>query len=92
MYAPFGLLQAAGIGIVAVLVVIIAIFIISVMVSTIKVIKEYERGVIFRLGQGAGRSQGAGPLPALPTRGHHGQDRLEDRHHGRPTTGRHNPR
>ena len=66
MYAPFGLLQAAGIGIVAVLVVIIAIFIIAVAVSTIKVIKEYERGVIFRLGRVQGGPKGPGLFLLFP--------------------------
>ena len=66
MYAPFGLLQAAGIGIVAVLVVIVAIFVVSVLVSAIKVVKEYERGVIFRLGRVQGGPKGPGLFLLFP--------------------------
>ncbi len=66
MYAPFGLLQAVGIGIVAILVVIIAIFLISVVVSAIKVVKEYERGVIFRLGRVQGGPKGPGLFLLIP--------------------------
>ena len=51
MYATLGLLQAVGVGIVAILVVIVAIFVVSVILSAIKIVKEYERGVIFRLGR-----------------------------------------
>ena len=55
----FALLQAipAGIGLIAVAVVLI--FVASVLISAIKVVKEYERGVIFRLGRV--RQQVAGP-------------------------------
>ena len=66
MYAPLGLLQAAGIGIVAILVVIVAIFVVSVIVSAIKVVKEYERGVIFRLGRVQGGPKGPGLFLLLP--------------------------
>jgi regulator of protease activity HflC (stomatin/prohibitin superfamily) len=66
VYAPFGLLQAAGIGIVAVLVVIVAIFVVSVLVSAIKVVKEYERGVIFRLGRVQGGPKGPGLFLLFP--------------------------
>jgi regulator of protease activity HflC (stomatin/prohibitin superfamily) len=66
VYAPFGLLQAAGIGIVAVLVVIVAIFVVSVLVSAVKVVKEYERGVIFRLGRVQGGPKGPGLFLLFP--------------------------
>jgi regulator of protease activity HflC (stomatin/prohibitin superfamily) len=66
VYAPLGLLQAAGIGIVAILVVIVAIFVLSVVVSAIKVVKEYERGVIFRLGRVQGGPKGPGLFLLLP--------------------------
>ena len=51
MHSNLGLLQAipAGIGFIAVAVVLI--FVASVLISAIKVVKEYERGVIFRLGR-----------------------------------------
>ena len=51
MHATLGLLQAVGIGVAAILVVIVVLFVASVILSAIKVVKEYERGVIFRLGR-----------------------------------------
>src|SRR5215203_4261851 len=65
MYVTLGLLQAVGIGLVAI-VVIVAIFVISVIVSAIKVVKEYERGVIFRLGRVQGGPKGPGLFVLLP--------------------------
>ncbi len=62
----FGLLQAipAGIGFIAVAVVLI--FVASVLISAIKVVKEYERGVIFRLGRVQGGPKGPGLFILLP--------------------------
>ena len=60
MHTTLGLLQAVGIGFAAVLVVIVAIFVVAVLVSAIKVVKEYERGVIFRLGRVQGGPKGPG--------------------------------
>ena len=51
MYATLGLLQALGVGFAAIVVVIVAIVVVSVVLSAIKVVKEYERGVIFRIGR-----------------------------------------
>ena len=61
MYTTLSLLQAVGIGVAAIVVVIVALFVVAVIVSAIKVVKEYERGVIFRLGrvQGGPRDQGS---------------------------------
>ena len=66
MYATLGLLQAAGIGFAAIAILIVAIFVVSVIVSAIKVIKEYERGVIFRLGRVQGSAKGPGLFILLP--------------------------
>jgi regulator of protease activity HflC (stomatin/prohibitin superfamily) len=66
MHATLGLLQAVGIGILAIVVVIVAIFVLSVIVSAIKVVKEYERGVIFRLGRVQGGPKGPGLFLLLP--------------------------
>lgn len=66
MYAPLGLLQTVGIGFAAILVVIVAIFIVAVLISAIKVVKEYERGVIFRLGRVQGGPKGPGLFLLLP--------------------------
>ena len=66
MYATLGLLQAAGIGFAAIAILIVAIFVVSVIVSAIKVVKEYERGVIFRLGRVQGSAKGPGLFILLP--------------------------
>ena len=66
MYAQLGLLQTVGIGFAAILVVIVAIFVVAVLISAIKVVKEYERGVIFRLGRIQGGPKGPGLFLLLP--------------------------
>jgi regulator of protease activity HflC (stomatin/prohibitin superfamily) len=66
MYAALGLLQAVGIGFAAIVLVIVAIFVISVILSAIKIVKEYERGVIFRLGRVRGGAKGPGLFILLP--------------------------
>ena len=66
MYTPLGLLQAVGIGVAAIVVVIVALFVVAVIVSAIKVVKEYERGVIFRLGRVQGGPKGPGLFVLLP--------------------------
>ena len=43
MYETLGLLQAVGIGVAAIVVLIVALFVVSVVLSAIKVVKEYER-------------------------------------------------
>jgi regulator of protease activity HflC (stomatin/prohibitin superfamily) len=66
VYATLGLLQALGVGFAAIVVVILAIFVASVVLSAIKVVKEYERGVIFRLGRVQGGPKGPGLFILLP--------------------------
>jgi regulator of protease activity HflC (stomatin/prohibitin superfamily) len=63
----FALLQAVGIGFAAIALVIVAILVISLLVSSIKVVKEYERGVIFRLGRVRGGPKGPGLFILLPS-------------------------
>jgi len=46
--------------------VIIAIFVAGILISSIKVVKEYERGVIFRLGRVRGGPKGPGLFILLP--------------------------
>ncbi len=60
------LLQASGglIGLVAL--VILVVFILSVAASAIKIVNEYERGVIFRLGRIQGGPKGPGLFILLP--------------------------
>jgi regulator of protease activity HflC (stomatin/prohibitin superfamily) len=66
VYTTLGLLQAVGIGVAAIVVVIVALFVASVILSAIKVVKEYERGVIFRLGRVQGGPKGPGLFVLLP--------------------------
>jgi len=66
VYATLGLLQAFGVGFAAIVLVIIAIFVVSVLISAIKIVKEYERGVIFRLGRVQGGPKGPGLFILLP--------------------------
>lgn len=60
------LLQATGLGISAILVVIVLVVVASFLFSAIKVIKEYERGVIFRLGRVMGGPKGPGLFFLIP--------------------------
>jgi len=60
------LVQAVGVGISAIVLAIIAIFVISVIISAIKIVKEYERGVIFRLGRVQGGPKGPGLFILIP--------------------------
>ena len=66
MYATLGLLQAFGIGLVAIVVVVVAVVVVSVVLSAIKIVKEYERGVIFRIGRVQGGPKGPGLFILLP--------------------------
>ena len=61
----FALLQAAPLG-GAIALVILAVFLISIAVSAIKIVNEYERGVIFRLGRIQGGPKGPGLFILLP--------------------------
>jgi regulator of protease activity HflC (stomatin/prohibitin superfamily) len=60
------LVQAIGVGFAAIVLLIVAIFVVSVILSAIKVVKEYERGVIFRLGRVQGGPKGPGLFILLP--------------------------
>ena len=66
MHANLGLLQAVGVGIGFIALVVIAVFVASVLFSAIKIVKEYERGVIFRLGRVQGGPKGPGLFILLP--------------------------
>jgi regulator of protease activity HflC (stomatin/prohibitin superfamily) len=66
MNATLGLLQAVGVGIGFIALVVIAIFVISLVFSAIKIVNEYERGVIFRLGRVQGGPKGPGLFVLLP--------------------------
>jgi regulator of protease activity HflC (stomatin/prohibitin superfamily) len=62
----FALMQAVEIGFAFIVLVMIAIFVGSVILSAIKIVKEYERGVIFRLGRVQGGPKGPGLFILLP--------------------------
>ena len=62
----FALLQAVPVGIGFIAVAVVLIFFASVLISAIKVVKEYERGVIFRLGRVQGGPKGPGLFILLP--------------------------
>jgi regulator of protease activity HflC (stomatin/prohibitin superfamily) len=66
MLVSISLLQAVGVGFAAIVVVIVAIFVVSVIISAIKIVKEYERGVIFRLGRVQGGPKGPGLFLLIP--------------------------
>src|ERR671939_652099 len=60
-----GLVQAAGIGAVVVLFAVV-LFVVYILASAIRILKEYERGVIFRLGRVQGRAKGPGLILLIP--------------------------
>ncbi|MGH3145878.1 MAG: SPFH domain-containing protein, partial [Rubrobacter sp.] len=62
----FALLQALGAGFAFIALVVVVLFVASVLISAIKVVKEYERGVIFRLGRVQGGPKGPGLFILLP--------------------------
>jgi regulator of protease activity HflC (stomatin/prohibitin superfamily) len=67
MYSTLGLLQAAALGFSAIVLVVIAVLVAGVLISAVKVVKEYERGVIFRLGRVRGGPKGPGLFILLPS-------------------------
>jgi regulator of protease activity HflC (stomatin/prohibitin superfamily) len=62
----FALVQAVAIGFSAIVLVIIAVFVVAILISAIKIVKEYERGVIFRLGRVQGGPKGPGLFILIP--------------------------
>ena len=66
MYATLGLLQAVGIGFAFIALVVVVVVVASFLYSAVKVVKEYERGVIFRLGRVQGGPKGPGLFLLLP--------------------------
>src|SRR3954471_5957428 len=62
-----GLIQAQAIGLGAIIVVFVAVlFVIYLLTSAVRIVKEYERGVIFRLGRVQGRAKGPGLIFLVP--------------------------
>jgi regulator of protease activity HflC (stomatin/prohibitin superfamily) len=61
-----GLLQSVGIEFLAIVLVAVVAVILFILTSAIKIVKEYERGVIFRLGRVQGRAKGPGLFILIP--------------------------
>ena len=59
------LIQAAGIGFIVVLFAAV-LFVIFLLGSAVRILKEYERGVIFRLGRVQGQAKGPGLIFLVP--------------------------
>ena len=51
MNTSLGLLQSVAIGFAAIVLVAVVAVILFILTSAVKIVKEYERGVIFRLGR-----------------------------------------
>src|SRR5215211_235588 len=66
MNMSLGLLQSVGIGFAAIVLVAVVAVILFLLTSAIKIVKEYERGVIFRLGRVQGRAKGPGLFILIP--------------------------
>ena len=66
MNTSLGLLQSVGIGFAAIVLVAVVAVILFILTSAIKIVKEYERGVIFRLGRVQGRAKGPGLFILIP--------------------------
>src|SRR5215207_7600841 len=60
------LIQAAGIGFIVVLFAAV-LFVVFILASAVRILKEYERGVIFRLGRVQGQAKGPGLIFLIPT-------------------------
>jgi regulator of protease activity HflC (stomatin/prohibitin superfamily) len=60
-----GLIQVAGIGSIIVLFAAV-LFVIFIVASAVRIVKEYERGVIFRLGRVQGGAKGPGLFFLIP--------------------------
>ena len=59
------LIQAAGFGLVVVAFVVL-LFVIFLAASAVRIVNEYERGVIFRLGRVQGTAKGPGLFFLVP--------------------------
>src|SRR5215207_5738868 len=63
--AGLGLVQIAGFASLVVLAVV-ALVVLFVLASAVRIVQEYERGVIFRLGRVQGRAKGPGLFFLIP--------------------------
>ena len=61
-----------------IVIAVIAVLLIVLLFSTVKIAREYERGVIFRLGRLLPEPKGPGSLPADPVHRPDGEGRPAD--------------
>src|SRR5215204_889668 len=59
------LIQAAGFGFLIVAFVVL-LFVVFILASAVRILKEYERGVVFRLGRVQGQAKGPGLIFLIP--------------------------
>jgi regulator of protease activity HflC (stomatin/prohibitin superfamily) len=62
-----GLLQVAGVGLLVVAFAVV-LFVVFILASAVRIVNEYERGVIFRLGRVQGPAKGPGLFFLVPIR------------------------
>jgi regulator of protease activity HflC (stomatin/prohibitin superfamily) len=60
------LLQITGLGLSAIALIVAVVVVLAVLANAVKIISEYERGVIFRLGRLQGRAKGPGLFILIP--------------------------
>ena len=60
------LIQVAGIGASILVLIAVVVFVIFLLASAVRILKEYERGVIFRLGRAQGSAKGPGLILLIP--------------------------
>ena len=65
MLINLALLQEVAIGFTVVAAVVVVV-IVAILISAVKIVKEYERGVIFRLGRVLGGPKGPGLFLLIP--------------------------
>ncbi|MDP9425711.1 MAG: slipin family protein [Actinomycetota bacterium] len=59
-------LQFTGLGLSAIVLIVAVVVVLAVVANAVKIISEYERGVIFRLGRLQGRAKGPGLFVLIP--------------------------
>ena len=72
-----------------IVVAVIIVFFLVILANAVKVLREYERGVVFRLGRLLGAPKGPGLFLLIPIVDKHGPGRPAHGHAGRPAAGRH---
>ena len=60
------LIQAVGLGGAVIVLFVVVVFVIFLVGSAVRIVNEYERGVIFRLGRVQGRAKGPGLFLLIP--------------------------